>query len=186
MGSPVSPATKEVTEASTALVVIAESLASKLEGGLTLDEASQVFAEAGDEALKGVEGLSLDVIGQAFTEDLEGTASLVASGLARATGVLVGKPVQAVEKSDLVEIVEAVGGVAVSVLNAAPGRAVLPAILAGLVLNRAKIQRAVEGRSDILAQFSANPFGQGLATVESVLGFSRALRGIGAALKAAT
>jgi hypothetical protein len=185
MGSPVSPALKEVSEASAALVAVAESIAPKLEGGLTLDEAVAVWDEAAPALVKGGEGLSLSVIGAALAEDLEQTVEVAAVALAKSVGVIAGKPVAPVEKSDAVEIVEAVGSVALSVLNAAPGRSVPAAVLVALVVNRAKIKEAVEGRSAIGAQFAENPFGQGLAVVSSGLAFSKALRGALVALQAA-
>lgn len=185
MGSPVSPAAKEVAELASALVVVSESIAPKLSDGLTLEEAVGVWEEAAPALVKGVDGLSPDVLAAAVAEDPEGTVGVLVAGVAKAAGLVVGKPALPVEKSDAVEIVEAVGSVAYSVLNAAPGRSVPAAIIAALVVNRSKIKAAVEGRSEIASQFAANPFGQGVAVVESVLAFSKAIRGAAAALKAA-
>lgn len=185
MGSPIEPSVKEVQEAAAALVSVAEALGPKLDGGLTIDEAVQAWEESAVAVEKGATGLSPAVIAEAFKASPEEVAELALVSLAKAAGALVGKPAAPVEKSDAVEVVEAVGSVALSVLNAVPTRSIPAAVLGALVVNRAKIKDAVEGRLAIGAQFAANPFGQGLAVGCSVLGYVKALRGVAIALKAA-
>lgn len=184
MGSPISAPVKETAEALAALVALSEAVGPKLAGGLTLEEAAAAWDEAAGAIAVGVEGFSLDVLGKAFAEEPEGTIEAVAAAVLKSAGVLAGKPVLPVEGSETAEIVDAVGSVLYSALGA-PGIPVVKAVFSSLVVNSAKIRKAVEGRELIGAQFAANPFGQVLTTVSQALGWVKAIRGELVALKAA-